>query len=190
MNADEDPGWRPALRALIPFVGIKWRPQPAPDGITTIRSIFVGMVSALPLIAYSLTYIVQTSREWSPASAAVIAAGLDSHTGLTLLGRRPLTTDSLDSLSESWRTRWFLGVGLAEIPALLGFSLAIVTDALWVYLPGMAFGSAGFWRVAPTKASLRSDQERLRAAGSPLDLTEALMTAGPYASGSSAASHT
>ena len=75
----------------------------------------------------------------------------------------------------------FTGVGLAELPGLVAIPAAIISDSLWVYLLGMAFALAGFWRIAPSSRNLARDQEAISSTGSPLSLIEALMKAGPYA---------
>ena len=80
--------------------------------------------------------------------------------------------------------RVFIGVGIAEIPALVALALTLATDALWVYLIGMAFSLLGFFRIAPSKQNLARYQEAIRSGRSPLDLTEALMTGGPNGPGS------
>ena len=100
------------------------------------------------------------------------------------MGRRPLATTSLEALGASWGTRFFIGLGFAEVPALIGLSLTLPTEALWIYLIGMVFSLIGFWRVAPSRRNLGRDQEELLLAGSSLDLTQALISAGPLGSGS------
>jgi hypothetical protein len=183
VSGAQDPGWGYALRALIPFVGLRYRAQRAPDGLTAIRSIFVGLVAALPLFLVSFSYIVEGPGSPGLAPYAVVAVGLLSVLGISLLHRRPLAMTSLESLEASWRARFFIGVGIAEIPALVSLALTLATDVLWVYLIGMVFSLTGFFRIAPTKRNLARDQEAIRSAGSPLDLTLALISAGPSAPG-------
>jgi hypothetical protein len=172
----DDPGWDRALIGLIPFFGLRAMRRTRPDGLTGLRSLLVGLISALFLFVVSLIYVIEDNDGGSRFAAfAVVGAAVLSHVAITLVARRHLSTASLRSLADSWRTRMFIGVGPAELPALVGFGLAIVSDALWVYLVGMVFALAGFWRIAPSKRNLARDQDTIRAAGSPLDLTEALM---------------
>jgi hypothetical protein len=182
VSRTEDPGWRLPLRALIPFVGFKLRLQLAPDGFTAIRTIFSGLVAALPLFAVSLSYVVEKPATPGSWPFAVATVGLLSLLGINLLHHRPLVTTSLGSLAASWRTRSFIGVGIAQIPALVAIALTFATDPLWIYGIGMVLSMVGLWGIAPSKRSLARDQEAIRASGSPLDLTEALMSSGPSAS--------
>ena len=180
MSTAEDPGWGFALRSVIPLVGIvRFGARHAPDGLTAIRSIFVGLVGALPLFAVSLSYVVEPFGGTGFAPFVVMMIGVISTLALGFLFRRPLATTSLASLVITWRSRFFIGIGFAETPALVGLALTFATDVLWIYLIGMAFSLIGLWRLAPLRRNLARDQEVLRSAGSPLDLTEALMRGGP-----------
>jgi hypothetical protein len=118
------------------------------------------------------------------APLAAVSVGLLSTIAVSIVNRRPLATTSLAGLEASWRTRFFVGLGFAEVPALVGLAPTLPTDARRIYLIGMAFSLIGFWRVAPSRMNLARDQAAIRSAGSPLDLTLALMTAGPLGSGS------
>jgi hypothetical protein len=184
VNGADDPGWGYAVRALIPIVGLRYRAQRAPDGLTSLRSIFVGLVAALPLFLVSFSYIVREPGPVGFAPPAVVRVGRLSTIGISILHRRTLPTGSLESLATSWRARFFIGVGFAETPALVGLALTLPTDTLWIYLIGIVFSLIGFWRVGPTKRNLARDQDSIRSTGSPLDLTEALMTAGSQTPGS------
>jgi hypothetical protein len=179
MNGADDPGWRFALRALIPIVGLRYRAQRAPDGLTALRSVFVGLVTALPLFLVSFSYIVEEPGPVGLAPYAVVAVGLLSTLGISILHRRTLPTESLGSLAAAWRARFFIGVGFTEVPALVGLAFTLPTNALWIYLIGMAFSLIGFWRIAPSRTNLSRDQDALRSAGSSLDLTQALTATGP-----------
>jgi hypothetical protein len=179
VNGADDPGWGSAMRSLIPIVGLKYRAQRAPDGLTALRIVFVGLVAALPLFAVAFSYIVEEPGPVGLAPHAVVAVGILSTFVIGIVERRALATNSLESLAASWRTRFFIRVGIAEIPALVGLGLTLPTDVLWIYLIGMVFSLIGYWRIAPSRRNLARDQEALRSAGSPLDLTEALMTVGP-----------
>jgi hypothetical protein len=143
----------------------------------------VGLVAALPLFLVSFSYIVEEPGPVGLAPSVVVAVGVLSTLGISILHRRTLPTESLGSLAAGWRARFFIGVGFAEMPALVGLALTLPTDTLWVYLIGMVFSLIGFWRVAPSRGNLARDQNAIRSAGSPLDLIRALMTGGSDASG-------
>lgn len=183
MNEADDPGWGYALRALIPIWGLRYSAQRAPDGLSALRSIFVGLVAALPLFGVAFSFLDLETASSGAAPLAVVLVGLLSIWGIRLLHRRPLATMSLGSLAASWRTRFFIGVGIAEIPPLVAIAVTFAGVALWIYLVGLMFSLLGFFWIAPSRRNLAGDQDAIRSTGSPLDLTEALMTAGPQTPG-------
>jgi hypothetical protein len=172
----DDPGWRPALVALVPFIGPFISRRRSRDGLTALRSAIVGLVAALFLFVVSLSYIVEGDS--APGSALLIvgALGIGVHAVLSLVARRELSTSSPKALADSWRARMFIGVGFVELPALAAFAASLLVDTLWVYLLGMAFSLFGFWKIVPSKRNLERDQAWIRSTGSDLDLTAALMS--------------
>ncbi|HEY8093578.1 MAG TPA: hypothetical protein VID93_07330, partial [Acidimicrobiales bacterium] len=78
--------------------------------------------------------------------------------------------------------RFFLGVALAEIGALVGFVGFITTGKPALYPLGVTFTAIGFVRVAPTASHLDRDQRSLSERGIRLNLLAALNTS-PRASG-------
>ena len=171
------------MRALIPIWGLRYSAQRAPDGLTALRGIFVGLVAALPLFAVSLSFLDNETESSGAAPVAVVLVGLLSIWGIQRLHRRPLATMSTDALAASWRARFFIGVAIAEFPSLVAIAVTFVGVPLWIYLVGMVFSLLGFFRIAPSKRNLARDQDAIRSTGSPIDLTEALMTAGPQTPG-------
>jgi hypothetical protein len=155
VNGVEDPGWRSPLGALIPFVGLRTLRRRGTDGLTALRGIIVGLITALVLFIVALSYVVEVDGDPALAPAVVIAVGLLSHLAIGFLARRRPSTNSLRDLGDSWRTRMFTGVGLAELPGLVGVAAALISDTLWVYLIGMMFALAGFWRIAPSKRGIK-----------------------------------
>jgi hypothetical protein len=89
VSGADDPGWGFALRALIPIVGLRYRAQRAPDGLTALRSVLVGLVAALPLFAVSLSYVVEKPASPGPAPFVVVTVGLLSALGISLLRDGP-----------------------------------------------------------------------------------------------------
>ena len=90
--------------------------------------------------------------------------------------RRTLNCKSMQTLSTSYRERYFLRVALSEMVALGSFVVAVTLRPHWVYFIGAAFTFVGFWRVAPTRRHLQQDQDQLSLSGCQLSLTAALRT--------------
>jgi F0F1-type ATP synthase membrane subunit c/vacuolar-type H+-ATPase subunit K len=106
----------------------------------------------------------------------VILAPAAGYIGLT---RRPLTAEDRAALAAEHRQRFFLGVALAESPALFGFVGLFITGSTWVLLAGAAVSLVLLALHAPTPRAIQREDERLRAAGKPVTLSEAL--SGPAA---------
>jgi hypothetical protein len=89
---------------------------------------------------------------------------------------RPMDASSDSSLVASYRSRFFIWVGLGEAPFFIGLAAVAVTGWFWPCLEGAAFAVIGFLRIAPTAGALARDQERLNATGSSRSLVAALAT--------------
>ena len=175
-----DPGWRPALtratRSLVPLYGLKSVTKSAQDGLTAIRSILLSIIFALFIFVIALRIIVRPDGGDPGRTPYLIAGiGLISASVISWLVRRPLAAPDNRSLAGAWRTRFFVGLAVAEAAALLGFVVALSVGNTWVYGIGLAFALYGLWAIAPSRRNLARDQERIRARGSPLDLTTALL---------------
>jgi hypothetical protein len=89
---------------------------------------------------------------------------------------RPLDGNSDSSLVASYRTRFFIWVGLGEASFFVGLAAAAVTDWFWPCLVGAAFAVIGYLRIAPTAGALARDQQRLNSTGSSRSIVDALAT--------------
>jgi hypothetical protein len=108
---------------------------------------------------------------------AIVIVGIGI--GCLLLARlleRPLNGSSNTALLASYRTRFFLWVGLGETPFFVGIAAVAVTDWFWPCLVGAAFAVIGYLRIAPTASALARDQQRLNGTGSSCSLVAALTT--------------
>ncbi|MGH2651241.1 MAG: hypothetical protein ACRDHK_08535 [Actinomycetota bacterium] len=154
------------------------------DGLTALRSIFVGLVSGLFMFLVVLSFIAP----WNGRGRAGWVLGLVLLLGAIGLARvraarnRPLHIESRDKLARSYRANFFLGVGSSEAPALVGVFGAVFVGKLWLYLVGLASALIGLALIAPTRADIERRQQQIAAQGSSLSLLEALM--GPASRGS------
>jgi hypothetical protein len=110
---------------------------------------------------------------WVPWLIAII--GILSVAWIARIRQRPLSTASPEALAGSYRARSFIQIGIAEAAALWGFAGVFLTQSLWVYLLGLAFGLYGLWLTAPTRSSIERRQREITAAGSSLSLLDALI---------------
>lgn len=69
----------------------------------------------------------------------------------------------------------FLGIGVAEVPGLVGLALVLLTNSLWVYLIGLSFSLIDLTLVGPTRAEIARRQRQIVEAHLPYDLTRALL---------------
>jgi F0F1-type ATP synthase membrane subunit c/vacuolar-type H+-ATPase subunit K len=187
VDISEDPGWRPVLRllrtVLIPFIGpvLARRRQASSevDGLTALRMIFVGIVTALFLFAFVLSFIVDRDRWFSRPEAfwfvpLLVVIGVGSWLAIGAIWRRPLDTSSEPRMAAVYRGRLFMAIGLGEVPALFGFVGTFITGTYWVYLVGLAFAIVGLMEGGPTVRNLMALQDRITEAGSAASIVAAL----------------
>lgn len=91
-----------------------------------------------------------------------------------MLGRRALQPADAGSLGNQYRVRFFIGVALAETPALLGFVGRFVTGETGPLLLGAAVSLVLLALHAPTAAAVAREDQRLRHAGATVTLSDAL----------------
>jgi hypothetical protein len=180
----EDPGWnrlfRPEFRILIPIYGL-WKflheKPDGTDGLTALRGLFVGLVSALFLFLFALSFIAP----WNGGKAGlvpwlVVLLGVVGLWRARAARNRPLRIESLENLAVSYRANFFLGIGAAEAPALFAVvGVLFLAAKLWIYVEGLAFAVVGLGLIAPTRADIERRQRQIQAKGSALSLLEALI---------------
>lgn len=179
----EDPGWR---RVFGRFGGGMLRPWRSSalgeglDGVSVLRLLFLVFLVAMAAYLFAVFQIV---GEGEPAQSwmlwAIAALGIASIVGARWGTSRRLATSSEQELAASYRTNFFIGIAFAEAPALVGFALAIATEALMPFLEGLAFTLVAMWLIAPRRRHIERRQRDVTASGSPLSLGEALTRAYP-----------
>ena len=151
---------------------------PGPLGV--MQRFFAAIVVAI-LIIGEVVLILDTSggldRTDVPVgvvAAAVTLVGLFSLIGARIAVPRLDWTDAA-RLVTSYRSRLFGRVAWAEVPALVAFAgFLLLGGEAWVFGIGLMASLANLARAAPTRASVRRDQERLRPSRSTLDLLSLL----------------
>ena len=127
-----------------------------------------------------LLYIVQSDRWWKADQGTwfvVVVLGIGAGALVyvqAIRARRP-NAESLERLAASYRALTFIGIGVAESAALIGFVGTFVMSNYWIYLVGMTFALGGLLLVGPTRREIARRQEQITAQGSPLSLVQALM---------------
>jgi hypothetical protein len=181
----DDPGWVPAVRLSLPFLllpglGLRWMLRRSKiDGLTSLRAIFVRIVSALFILLVPLVFLHPGPSGSSWLVYALSALGLADFLLVRWIVSRPPKATSMETLAGAFRGSFFIGVGLAESAALFGFVCFFIEGKLWLYLLGMAFTLLGLAWIAPTRAAIARGQEKIDAQGSSLSLGKALMQVPP-----------
>jgi hypothetical protein len=112
-----------------------------------------------------------TNNRLAPLVLLLIAATTG---GYFTIARRPLRAGEPQAVVEEHRNLFFMGVALANTPAVWGrFSLSFLASPL-VLVAGVATSLALLALQAPTEASVRREDERPQARGLPFTLSEAL----------------
>lgn len=177
----EDPGWRAPLRGavwiFIPFVGWTFarRSRSGGVGLLSLRRIYLVLVGSLLLFIIAFSFVTPWDggdEGWTPI--AVFALGVFQLVAVIRVNGRPLSTQTPEQLAATYRSRFFIGIGMAEAAALWGVCGMFIEGSLWIYLVGLAFALAGFAIIAPSRANIERKQHQIRAQGSPLSLGQAL----------------
>ena len=148
------------------------------DPLLVLRRVFLSFCFAIAGIMVVLGFMDFSNR--GDSISAPVAATIAAICGvIALVARAPFANRTLDctnaqSLSSSFRTRFFLCLACSEAPALVGFALVFLSRTLWPYVTGAVFTAIGFALTAPTRRRLQQDQRRLKASGCTRNLTAAL----------------
>lgn len=183
MTAYEDPGWGAALgKWLGMHVPIPLPHTPdSTDGITSIRVTFIAFLEA-PVVA-SAIYLFVTALDGRLVPGRlrleVAVYGLASVAGVLWARERPLVASSPEILAASYRWNFFLGVAVAESPALLGFVVTLIQGEISSLLIGLVFTGLGLNLLAPTRANIERGQRTVEVVGSPLSLGRSLLEPTP-----------
>ncbi|HWL64855.1 MAG TPA: hypothetical protein VNP73_02680 [Actinomycetota bacterium] len=145
------------------------------DGLAALKILFRVQIIAGFLILFILYKIDPgIGRIDVPWLMVVLGAGVVGIAGAHWSTRRPLALESNESLASSYRTAFFSGFGLSEMPLMLAFVACFITKDLWPYLSELPLWLIGMSLIAPTNSNLAKRQQEIAAQGSILDLAEAL----------------
>jgi hypothetical protein len=154
------------------------------NGVTAFWFLLVGLAGSVVFIGVALAVATERGSlrkaHWAHASSqwvalAIFVLGIGCLGMARLFGRR-LDASSDASLLSSYRRRFFVWVGLGEIPLFTSVAAVAVTGRYWHYLIGAAFAGVGFIRVAPTGGHVSRDQDQLLRNGHSRSLVAALAT--------------
>ena len=156
------------------------RAERRPDARAVLMRLWVAYVGAVvAIVAVGLVVGAPAGQSDGGGGLFATVVLLAPAVGYVALARRPLTAEGRAALAAEHRQRFFLGVALAESPALFGFVGLFITGATWVLLAGAAVSLVLLGLHAPTTRAIQREDERLRAGGKPVTLSEAL--SGPAA---------
>ena len=180
----EEPRWKRILSRsqLVPFARVAWfrRELGVGLGLGDLWMLLLSFAVSLLTMPVVLSFIIRGSVTaehvplWLPIGLA--ATSLASLAGVLWARSQPMDTSSMAKLA--YRAAFFMGTAFAQTAALFGFVAVFFVSQLWPYLVGLPVSLIGLALVAPTRRDLERRQQQITAAGSPLELREAL-TRGP-----------
>lgn len=181
MSSMRDPGWGAAFRAaLVPMKGARMLKGGA-AALLVMRVLWVTFVVAVLLLGVVVAVV----------AAELPGGGIDGRLaagGVVVIGLflqiaagsfvPAVAGSTVDEVRDAAQRSFFLRVALAEPAALLGFLGFALSGNGGVYVAGAIVSLAGLSDAAPNRRWLERGQEQLRASGSSVDLTDALLAGG------------
>jgi hypothetical protein len=180
-ESSPDPGWgraRDIVLTLVPLPipsAVRHREQ---NGLLGFRMVFLAFSSSLVGVGFVALFLAagpgsENDLDVTTTTVGVAVAGAI----LVALSRNlgpALSCDSPLALASSYRSRFFLRLGLANAAALVGFVGVVLAGSAMPYAAGLAWAVVGFVRVAPTASRLERCQAELALRGCPHRLVDAL----------------
>jgi hypothetical protein len=155
------------------------------NGVRVYWFLLAGLANAVLFIGVALAVAVFHGRTFARVHAthvspALVDAGMVVISVVVLVVaksvERPLDGGTDASLIATYRARFFLWVGLGEVPFFVSIAAVAATDRFWPYLIGAACALVGYGRIAPTPGHLARDQEQIDRHGPARSLVAALST--------------
>ncbi|MDP9022092.1 MAG: hypothetical protein M3N57_05205, partial [Actinomycetota bacterium] len=154
--AAEDPGWRQAVRRLLPFflmpVLVTKKSSSDEPRIVVLRTVFLAFVVGLFgfLIVVSVLFPLTSAGRVEAVVYALVGVGPLTLTAIPWARRRLLDFCGTPSeLAGTYTNSVFLSIAFVESAALSGFVATFLAEAVWPYLVGMLVALVGFSALAP-----------------------------------------
>ena len=162
-------------RLLMP-----WAPGVPVPRIRVARILMLMMGGWLVVIGVVLSFLVDSIGEyptgwffaWAGFSALAVSAGYLIRINRT---KRFAMTSNPRTAYRQYSSRMFLGLGFAEIPALIGFVISFAVSSMLPYVLGVAAALVLMFRAGPTVTDVRRMQGWLDEYENPFDLGAILM---------------
>ena len=172
--------WTEAVRMLPKRLLMPWAPATPVPRIRLARILMLMMGGWLVMIGVVLSFLVDSVGEyptgwfvgWVGFSAPAVSVGYLLRTSRT---KRFAMTSNPGNAYRQYSSRMFLGLGFAEIPALIGFVISFAVSSMLPYLLGVAAALVLMFRAGPTATDVRRMQGWLDEYENPFDLGAILM---------------
>lgn len=176
--------WSEALRMLPRRMFLPWSPAPRVPRIRLLRVLILTMVAYLLFLVLVLVVAVDVGggypMGWIYGWAGVTAASLSL--GYWVRNRRNerfLLTSNRQTAHRQYTSRMFLNLAIAEVPALVGFVICFLVDAVLPYLIALPVTLYLIFRDGPSAHDVRTLQEMLDEYQDPYDIAGVLMETPP-----------
>jgi hypothetical protein len=179
VNADDDPGWRPALRPwwhlVVPWIPFRFL-KPERSDLIGLRHVFVHTTIALVELCVAIQLVVDGERRAIPPLVWIVGALAISWAvgGIARTLRRQLATGTDEALAARFRAASMITLGLAASPALWGIAGSYLVGRPELSWIGAFVSVLLLAWVAPRRSRLDRVDEELRASGSMLSIRRAL----------------
>jgi hypothetical protein len=172
-----DPGWIRAATGLAPvFATVNLRRLN--DGLLVLRSLFLTYLAGsgwLAATAWLASRHPLTRHHSDRTDVVVVLAGCAVLLAVVAVVRsRPAPVEDAAAAARRYRTRFLVGMSVAETAAVVGLAAVWASGHVGFYAVGWASALVGFRLVAPTARDVEERQDQLARAGFRGDLRDAL----------------
>jgi hypothetical protein len=134
--------------------------------------VFAGAVVVIAI--FGIAYGPADQTDWAMV-VIVSAVALAPLTVFFSLARKPLQAEDHLALREEFRSRFFMGIGPANVPAVLGLLVLMSSSSVMPFLVLVAISLILLVLHAPSEANVRRADDHLRARHAPVLLSEELV---------------
>lgn len=175
LRPSDDPGWRGV------FGGGGGRLSVLRLILCAVTFGVLALVAVVAVLEASDGADGSASIDAGAAVVGVIVVGVAALAIGEVIGRRQLDCSTDAALANSYSSRFFLRMAVAELPSLIGLAAYFMSRSVEPFAIGVLFSLVALQRSAPTVKRVAAETDRLQTGGCGRNLVLVLRSAAPAA---------